>query len=85
MLEVLTQGFTGAISLRGAGLELSGSRPESLALDLAADYWASYLRAITHFLDRMAGDGMFETAPNDNLKTLAIVEEAYRMSSDADP
>lgn len=76
-------GTAGAVSLRGAELRLLGSRPASLALDLAADYRASYLGAITHFLDRLADGGMFETAPNDNLKTLAIVDAAYRMSDDA--
>lgn len=75
------RGSAGAVSLRGAELELSGSRPESLALDLAADYRVSYLGAITHFLDRLADGGMFETSPNDNLETLAIVEAAYRMSA----
>lgn len=77
------RGTAGAVSLRGAELQLSGSHPESLALDLAADYTASYLGAITHFLDRLADGGMFETSPTDNLKTLAIVEAAYRMSGHA--
>ena len=78
------QGNAGTATLRGSELRLLGRRPESSTLDLAADYRASYLGAITHFLDRLADDGMFETSPDDNLKTLEIVETAYRMGRDAD-
>ena len=74
------QGTDGAVTLRGPELQLSGACRESLTLDLAADYKASYLGAISHFLDRLADGGMFETSPRDNLETLAIVEAAYRMS-----
>jgi len=47
-------------------------------LDLAADYKASYRGAIAHFLDRLVDGQPFETAPDDNLETLRIVEAAYR-------
>ena len=46
-------------------------------IDLAADYDASYLGALTHFLDRLDDGGTFETGPEDNLETLRIVEQAY--------
>ena len=76
------QGTDGAVSLRGPELQLSGACRESMTLDLAADYRASYLGAISHFLDRLADGGMFETSPKDNLETLAIVDAAYRMSGE---
>lgn len=71
-------GTGGAIFLEGDRLRLVGPEPESLTLDLAANYKASYLGAITHFVDRLDDGAPFETAPADNLQTLAIVESAYR-------
>jgi len=76
------RGTDGAVTLRGTELQLSGPCQELLTLDLAADYKASYLGAISHFLDRLADGDMFETSPTDNLETLAIVEAAYRMSGE---
>ena len=77
-LEIL--GTTGAILLEDDRVRLvRGEESEAdVALDLAADYEASYLGAITHFLDRLDDDGAFETAPEDNLETLRIVEQAYQ-------
>jgi D-apiose dehydrogenase len=73
-------GTTGAILLDGDRLSLSrdGHVEEDVAIDLAADYAASYLGALTHFLDRLDDGGAFETSPEDNLETLRIVEQAYR-------
>jgi predicted dehydrogenase len=61
--------------VRGAGD--SGSPVEELAIDFAADYEASYLGALTHFLDRLDDGAAFETSPEDNLETLRIVEQVY--------
>lgn len=72
-------GSEGAITLDGNRLTLTGAVGESRMLDLAANYEASYLGAITHFVDRLEDGGPFETAPEDNLQTLAIVESAYRI------
>jgi predicted dehydrogenase len=52
-----------------------------VALDLAANYQASYLAVLTHFLDRLDDGGAFETSPEDNLETLRIVEEVYTVSA----
>jgi predicted dehydrogenase len=76
-LEVL--GTRGAILLERDRLRLAGDPAEDVPLDLAADYEQSYLSAITHFLDRLADGAPFETAPEDHLETLRIVEAAYRM------
>jgi predicted dehydrogenase len=84
-LDIL--GTTGAIRLTGNSLQLvrAGREPgaveteEALAVDLSADYKASYAGAMSHFLDRLADGGPFETGPEDNLETLRIVEAAYRV------
>jgi len=72
-------GSRGAIYLREDRLRIVGDKEETLTLDLAADYTASYREAISHFLDRLADGGPFETGPEDNLETLGIVEAAYAL------
>ena len=88
-LEIL--GTAGAISLDRDRLVLRRTRSggseappdeevheETIVLDLPANYAASYAGAITHFVDRLADGGPFETGPEDNLETLRIVEAAYQ-------
>lgn len=77
-LEIL--GTRGAITLDHDRLCLRGDADEDVALDLQANYRASYAAAIAHFVDRLADGHPFETAPEDNLETLRIVEAAYRSS-----
>ena len=74
-------GTHGAIVLEAESLRMIGAVEESLTLDLAANYGASYEAAIAHFLDGVRHGAFFETSPEDNLETLRIVEAAYRMSS----
>jgi hypothetical protein len=50
-------------------------------LSMEANYKASYLGAISHFLDCLCSGENFETAPEDNIQTLEIVERAYVFSS----
>lgn len=50
------------------------------AYDLEAAYQASFDHAIAHFLDALMRDAPFETEAADNLLTLRLVEEAYRLS-----
>ena len=76
-LEIL--GTKGSILLREDQLHLIGDQHQSLTLDLAANYAASYRDAIAHFLDRLQDSRPFETAPEDNLETLRIIEAAYRL------
>lgn len=77
-------GSHGAILLERDRLRLHGGAPEDITLDLEANYRASYTAAIRHFVDRLADGAPFETAPDDNLETLRIVEAAYVMDGDAD-
>ncbi len=74
-LEIL--GTSGRITLDRNRLCLAGRVTGDETIDLAADYKASYLGAITHFLDRLADGQPFETGGSDNLETLRIAEAAY--------
>jgi len=80
-LEIL--GTTGSIVLEDDRLYLvrGGQIEEDVPIDLAADYDASYLGALTHFLDRLDDGKPFETSSEDNLETLRIVEQVYQTES----
>ena len=70
-------GDEGTVTLDGAQLDLVGSLAEHRTYDLAACYQSSYDSTISHFLDCLDSGAPFETAPEDNLKTLALVEAIY--------
>lgn len=71
-------GERGTIRLVGSVLERLGpDGQETVTLNLDANYKASYRDTIAHFLDRLDDGRPFETAPDDNLQTLRIVERAY--------
>lgn len=76
-LEII--GAAGTVLLEGDRLTLvrGDAAAEEVVVDLAANYDASYIAALTHFLDRLDDGGAFETSPADNLETLRIVEQAY--------
>src|SRR5664279_5431955 len=77
-LDIL--GDTGSIRLDGPLLTCAGASPAELRYDLAAEYQGSYNRTIAHFVQSLRDDTPFETAPEDNLETLALVEDCYRLS-----
>jgi predicted dehydrogenase len=77
-LEIL--GKTGAIRLEGSELQLFGKTPETRSYDLAASYQGSYDATIAHFVDALQSGAPFETSPEDNLQTLRLVEDCYRLS-----
>lgn len=78
-LEIL--GEHGRVLLERDRLTIEGARPESVPLDLAANYGASYRETIACFLDGLASGRMAENRPQDNLETLRLVDEAYRHGS----
>lgn len=69
-------------TLRFADLKLSlaGAETESLAYDRDAIYQASFDACIRHFVDCLGSGAPFETAPQDNLETLRLVEDTYRLA-----
>ncbi len=74
-------GEDGTVTLDGAELHLASAHAEHRSYDLAACYQSSYDSTIAHFLDCLDSGAPFETAPEDNLKTLALVEAAYERAS----
>jgi D-apiose dehydrogenase len=77
-LEIL--GDKGSIRLDGALLACAGASPAEQRYDLAAEYQGSYTRTIAHFVQSLRDNTPFETAPEDNLETLRLVEDCYRLS-----
>ncbi|QQA41940.1 Gfo/Idh/MocA family protein [Pelagovum pacificum] len=83
--ELELQGTDGAIRLEGDRLTLF-RRDETLAEDrpdLAANYTAAYRDAIAAFVEAVAtgqGADHFRAQVEDNLRSLALVEQAYAMS-----
>jgi D-apiose dehydrogenase len=77
-LEIL--GDKGAIRLDGPRLTCSGVSPKEKTYDLAVEYQGAYNRTIAHFVKSLRDVSPFETAPQDNLETLRLVEDCYRLS-----
>jgi len=77
-LDIL--GDAGSIRLDGAQLTCSGASPAERHYDLAAEYQGSYNRTIAHFVQALRDNTPFETAPEDNIETLRLVEDCYRLS-----
>jgi predicted dehydrogenase len=61
-------------------LSLSGAEAESITYDYDAIYQAAFNGCIRHFVECLASGAPFETAPADNLETLRLVEDTYRLS-----
>ncbi len=78
--EMLVLGSAGTIRLAGNRLERSGAHPEVLEYDLAECYQGSYDAVIAHFAAALRDGAAFETTPRDNLLTLRLVEDSYRLS-----
>jgi predicted dehydrogenase len=77
-LDIL--GDRGAIRLDGSNLICTGEAPAAKHYDLAVEYQGSYNRTIAHFVQSLIDNTPFETAPEDNLETLRLVEDCYRLS-----
>jgi len=61
-------------------LSLSGAESESVAYDRDEIYQASFDAVIRHFVKCLESGAAFETAPEDNLETLRLVEDTYRLA-----
>ncbi len=77
-LDIL--GDAGSIRLNGVLLTCLGASPAEKHYDLAAEYQGSYNRTIAHFVQALRDNTPFETAPEDNIETLRLVEDCYRLS-----
>jgi D-apiose dehydrogenase len=77
-LDIL--GDAGSIRLDGPLLTCAGAYREERYYDLPAEYQGAYNRTIAHFVQSLRENTPFETAPEDNLETLRLVEDCYRLS-----
>lgn len=78
--QLLIVGDEGAIRLDGTELSLAGAAPERVSYDADETYMGSYAATIAHFVSCLKTGAPFETAPEDNLETLRLVEDCYRLS-----
>tara|TARA_R110002020_G_scaffold106379_24_gene247732 strand:+ start:515 stop:1531 length:1017 start_codon:yes stop_codon:yes gene_type:complete len=73
-------GSRGTLELDGNRLLAFGPTPRQETFDADATYQGSYDAAIAHFLDSLETGAAFETAPEDNLRTLRLVEDIYALA-----
>lgn len=76
-------GTRGTLALDGNALRCFGPDAAERTYDMPACYLDSYAATIAHFVECLASGAPFETAPADNLRTLALVEAAYAVGSRA--
>jgi predicted dehydrogenase len=74
-------GTQASMVLEGPTLTRRGADPAVIEYDLAACYQGSYDAVIAHFVDALTSGTAFETTPEDNLHTLRLVEDAYRLAN----
>ena len=78
--RLMILGETGTIQLDGADLSITGAHNERISFDQPTVYLGSYAATIAHFVHALRDGTPFETAPQDNLQTLRLVEDCYRLS-----
>jgi predicted dehydrogenase len=78
--ELVILGTKGTIVLHGLELSLLGARPARLHYERIATIQAGFDFAARHFLSCLESGEPFTTGPDDNLKTLELVEAAYDMA-----
>lgn len=73
-------GTQATLELFGSRLSAKGHVEREEAFDADGVYQGAYDATIAHFLDGLDGHLAMETVPDDNMKTLALVEDIYRLS-----
>jgi predicted dehydrogenase len=73
-------GTRGTLELDGNLLSAKGAAQRQESFDPDAAYQGAYDATIAHFLGSLDGKVAMETSPGDNMKTLALVEDIYRLS-----
>ncbi|NKL76216.1 Gfo/Idh/MocA family oxidoreductase [Rhizobium leguminosarum] len=73
-------GTRGTLELNGNLLSAEGAQQRRESFDPDETYQGAYDATIAHFLDSLDGRVAMETSPDDNIKTLALVEDIYRLS-----
>ena len=75
-LEIV--GSIASVVLDDTGLRLLGPSSRVETYDRDRGYQASFDGVIAHFVDCLETGAPFETGPADNLRTLRLVDDAYR-------
>lgn len=78
--ELRVEGSEGSITFDGVSLVLASGKGETAIFDPAVVYADSYASAIAHFASGVLTGVPFETSVDDNLRTLELVEDAYRLA-----
>ena len=73
-------GSVGTLQLDGDRLTALGRTEHVEQFDADRTYQGSYDAAIAHFVDCLDSGLPFETSPQDNLETLRLVEDVYRLA-----
>ena len=73
-------GDKASMRFEGDELKLIGTSEKTLKYDLDQAYQQSYDNAIIHFVESLEMNTPFETDRLDNLKTLQLVDNAYRIA-----
>jgi len=66
-------------------LRLRGEPEETFEFDIEQAYQQSYDNAVAHFVQALENQTPFETDAADNLQTLRLVEDAYRLCGSGPP
>lgn len=74
-------GEKATLRLEKAVLSINGETQEEIRYDPDEVYVDSYMRTIQHFISCLRSGEPFETSPEDNLMTLKLVEDCYRISN----
>lgn len=69
-----------SVVLEGAVLKLIGAEQETLVYDEAQVRQNCFNASIQHFVDQVRGEGEFWTSAQDQLGSLRVMEEAYRLA-----
>jgi D-apiose dehydrogenase len=73
-------GTQSSVVMNDSALELRGAYIRTEPVDYGASYQHCFDAAIAHFVERLRSGEPFDTAPEDNLQTLELVETAYRLA-----
>lgn len=74
-------GSRSSVVVTDQALEMIGASSERVAVDYPASYQHCFDAAVAHFADRLRDGRPFETSAEDNLETLRLVEDAYRLAA----
>lgn len=73
-------GSQSSVVMDDSRIMLRGAAERDEAVDYGASYQYCFDAAIAHFVERLKSGQPFDTAPEDNLHTLELVESAYRLA-----